>query len=578
MMRRFHEIRQREEGQALVLAAVSMLVLVLCVLATVNLTYTVSHKIQMQNAVDAAAYNGAAYQARAMNFFAYTNRAMVSRYCAQMNIMAMTTYFAFVYVFITGLLMLLSLIPGAAAVTNAIQQVLDWAMKGIDWAAAIFVPVIDALNFASSAIQEAVKWAMITRVANVQVEVNNASAGSGTNYQIDDLVKVISGVEATSNWLQTVTTGILPSLFPQQAAEAKFNRMLMVEITNSARHPWTAYGGKNGSLIPGLLRHGKLGPFLGVSFGKIARTEWGIYDVKPPSNIFAGISSFLRDTPEQHWSNDRLFFEFKPAGKLFFRFRFDSWMRADRAMGDRTYHDQVTSTDWCKGLGFFERLACKFAQKVFPGPLIDAAAKAMLAAPIAKVKANLNPSNPAHIHVGQMPYARFRMGRGSAWARPKGTQHFNQPTVMMMATLPTADLVRGGAPFMDSFSAKIGNLDGSNSALQNWQGDSGVMGGGSGGRRGDLAAPRRGWRSGTDFKPANTSIGVGGASFMKEGLHAFSAAMAYYHRPGDWHEPPNLFNPMWGAKLMPVNDHPMLGNGLVGNAVLGSLFNDLMVH
>jgi hypothetical protein len=54
--------------------------------------------------------------------------------------------------------------------------------------------------------------------------------------------------------------------------------------------------------------------------------------------------------------------------------------------------------------------------------------------------------------------------------------------------------------------------------------------------------------------------------------------MAYYHRPGDWREPPNLFNPMWGAKLMPVNDHPILGNGFVGNAALGKLFNELMVH
>jgi len=54
-----------------------------------------------------------------------------------------------------------------------------------------------------------------------------------------------------------------------------------------------------------------------------------------------------------------------------------------------------------------------------------------------------------------------------------------------------------------------------------------------------------------------------------------SAAMAYYHRPGDWREPPNLFNPFWGAKLMPVGDYPTLQN----NPVFHQLFSsNLMAH
>ncbi|HYH99765.1 MAG TPA: hypothetical protein VD972_27670, partial [Hyalangium sp.] len=31
----------------------------------------------------------------------------------------------------------------------------------------------------------------------------------------------------------------------------------------------------------------------------------------------------------------------------------------------------------------------------------------------------------------------------------------------------------------------------------------------------------------------------------------FSKALVYYHRLGDWQEPPNLFNPFWRAKLHP---------------------------
>jgi len=39
---------------------------------------------------------------------------------------------------------------------------------------------------------------------------------------------------------------------------------------------------------------------------------------------------------------------------------------------------------------------------------------------------------------------------------------------------------------------------------------------------------------------------------LPHGLNAFAAAQAYYHRPGDWKEMPNFFNPLWGARLMPV--------------------------
>jgi hypothetical protein len=33
------------------------------------------------------------------------------------------------------------------------------------------------------------------------------------------------------------------------------------------------------------------------------------------------------------------------------------------------------------------------------------------------------------------------------------------------------------------------------------------------------------------------------------GLHAFARAQVYYHRPGNWSEPPNFFNPYWRARL-----------------------------
>jgi hypothetical protein len=39
-----------------------------------------------------------------------------------------------------------------------------------------------------------------------------------------------------------------------------------------------------------------------------------------------------------------------------------------------------------------------------------------------------------------------------------------------------------------------------------------------------------------------------------DGISALSRAQVYYHRPGAWQEPPNLFNPYWGVRLAPKGE------------------------
>lgn len=51
----------------------------------------------------------------------------------------------------------------------------------------------------------------------------------------------------------------------------------------------------------------------------------------------------------------------------------------------------------------------------------------------------------------------------------------------------------------------------------------------------------------TDFRAKHAVAGV------QPELQAVSAAMAYYHRPNHWKEPPNFFNPYWRATLVRAN-------------------------
>ncbi|MHB9022415.1 MAG: pilus assembly protein TadG-related protein [Halothiobacillus sp.] len=70
------------KGQALILALITLVVLVIGVIVLFNTGQTVSKKVQLVNTADAAAYSVAVQQARAFNMIAYMNRATVANQVA----------------------------------------------------------------------------------------------------------------------------------------------------------------------------------------------------------------------------------------------------------------------------------------------------------------------------------------------------------------------------------------------------------------------------------------------------------------------------------------------------------------
>jgi hypothetical protein len=77
----------------------------------------------------------------------------------------------------------------------------------------------------------------------------------------------------------------------------------------------------------------------------------------------------------------------------------------------------------------------------------------------------------------------------------------------------------------------------------------------------------------TDFSYAAGATRPAALPLLPEGLTAFAAAQAYYHRPGDWREVPNFFNPLWEARLLPIaeSNAANLVPGLLDNPVVRSL-------
>lgn len=77
-LQRAVQLKRDENGQILLLTALSGLALVLMVSTIYNIGMVTGDKMKVQDAADAAAYSQAVWEARQLNFLAYTNRAIVS--------------------------------------------------------------------------------------------------------------------------------------------------------------------------------------------------------------------------------------------------------------------------------------------------------------------------------------------------------------------------------------------------------------------------------------------------------------------------------------------------------------------
>ncbi|WP_224360379.1 pilus assembly protein TadG-related protein [Hyalangium versicolor] len=94
---------RRQEGQALVMAALLVLLMSIAVLTTVNLGHTIHERVRLQNTADAAAYSMAAMEARAFNFYAYANRTQVSHYVSAMMWQSLLSLIYFAEAFVTDI-------------------------------------------------------------------------------------------------------------------------------------------------------------------------------------------------------------------------------------------------------------------------------------------------------------------------------------------------------------------------------------------------------------------------------------------------------------------------------------------
>ncbi len=117
--------RLRMKGQALVLFLGFAAAMTGVLLVSFNSGQVTNAKMRAMNAADAAAYSGAVWQARTLNFQAYMNRAMVVNEVTIAQSVSLRSWIDYLARFVSNINMVTQFIPYAGQVTKAISKALD---------------------------------------------------------------------------------------------------------------------------------------------------------------------------------------------------------------------------------------------------------------------------------------------------------------------------------------------------------------------------------------------------------------------------------------------------------------------
>lgn len=136
----------KSRGQTLVLFLGFMAAMTGMLLIVFNSGQVSNAKMRAMNAADAAAYSGAVWQARTLNFQAYMNRAMVVNEVTIAQSVSLRSWVSFVDRFVTNVNYITQFIPYVGAATKAIQKVINQTNNMVQKALPPFEIALRAAN------------------------------------------------------------------------------------------------------------------------------------------------------------------------------------------------------------------------------------------------------------------------------------------------------------------------------------------------------------------------------------------------------------------------------------------------
>jgi hypothetical protein len=537
--------RRREEGQAIVMASVGIFIMVLGILATLNLGQAVHQKIKLQNTADSAAYTLAAMEARTFNYIAFLNRAQIAHYNTAMVVQSYITWVGFqVAAFGTAVDLVTSLYnsnkvgadwpcsppyiylgcpykwigkPATAILSQVAQQLSKFAVMLYGYGETIGHWITNSMSL----FNEDLVW----QTQLMRAAVLNGHILTGMmDYIGNNLDKDISFTKGKSKILNSLVNAALNSIEYYQAFSnasgvnpfvyGLFRDIKRVMSTGEYKKV-SDDGAKDAYRIMSELCHATRTPRFVSNRGDSFFATMGV------ANVFGQKYGQTKFTSK----NDMKKAKIPPIGDegnyevvkylssddyadsatgMATLVAFVSYTGSSNTLGDAVWGYNNDSKHYKYKGGKTSGLISPDGQGMFAFPPVSGTSKTMET----KSGSSHAPWN------GFAPYFMFN-------AKGDRTYDYNQPSTWIFLNKNHGDFQTGnkqslGANDRSPWYAKFTFTQGSQTAS------------------------------------LDTTIGGSRNSYLFEGLNVIARGMAYYHRPDNWTEHPNFFNPFWRAKLAPV--------------------------
>jgi len=186
-----------QSGQALPFGLALLLIGALGALVLYNTGQVATEKSRLANAADAAAYSGLVWQARALNFQAYTNRAMVANQVTMAQAVSLTSWTAYGAMTSERLALITSSIPGVNVLTHGLSVGMQSAARVMEPLSSVVVTIVDKVNKVLSGSQVAMYTSGFIATPEI---VRTVAAASDPDFTADTQYAIAGLVRNFDDW------------------------------------------------------------------------------------------------------------------------------------------------------------------------------------------------------------------------------------------------------------------------------------------------------------------------------------------------------------------------------------------
>lgn len=177
----------RQKGQALPIGIALILMGALATIVLFNTGQMAAEKSNLANTADAAVYSGLVWQARTLNFQAYTNRAMVANQVSMAQLVSLGSWTNYGRISAENLHTYIGWVPIIRPYTGAAVNIMTQVENVVQNAVKVAMPILGQVNSALSTIQEVsyqASYALTPEVVSSLVKANDGRYRATSTYSV----------------------------------------------------------------------------------------------------------------------------------------------------------------------------------------------------------------------------------------------------------------------------------------------------------------------------------------------------------------------------------------------------------